>query len=106
MVRRAYIRKVEDRLERLEDKIDHIRMEMTTSVGGIWDRIGQEIRDLRIRDLRAKAEVVRKKIRAVVAAEASTWGRLKSPVDEGLKELGKVVDEAVERFRKTGTGDR
>jgi hypothetical protein len=41
-----------------------------------------------------------------VAAEASTWGRLKSPVDEGLKELGKVVDEAVERFRKTGTGDR
>ena len=25
---------------------------------------------------------------------------------EGLEELGKVVDEAVERFRKTGTGDR
>ena len=106
MVRRAYIRKVEDRLERLEDKIDHIRMKMTTPVDGILDRIGQEIRDLQIRDLRAKAEAVRKKIRAVVAAEASNWGRLKSPVDEALMELGKVVDEAVERFRKTGTGDR
>ena len=101
MVRRAYIRKVEDRLERLENKIDHIRMEMTTSVGGIRDRIGQEIRDLR-----AMAEVVRKKIRTVEAAEASTWGRLKSTVDEGLKDLEKVVDVAIERFRKTGTGDR
>ena len=36
---------------------------------------------------------------------ASTWGRLKSSVDEGLKKLGKIVDEAVERFQKTGTGD-
>ena len=106
MVRRAYIRKVDDQLERLEYKIDHIRKQMTTPVGGIRKRIEQGIGDLQIRNLRAKAEVVRMKIRAVEAAEASTWGRLKSPVDEGLMELGKVVDEAVERFRKTGTGDR
>jgi hypothetical protein len=26
-------------------------------------------------------------------------------VEEGLKELGQAVDEAVERFRKTGSGD-
>jgi hypothetical protein len=101
MVRRAYIRKAEGRLERLEDKIDHFREQMTTPVGANRDRIEQEIRDLRV-----KAEAARKKIRAVEAAEASTWGRLKSSVDEGLKELGKVIDEAVERFRKTGTGDR
>ena len=101
MVRRAYIRKVEDRLERLENKIDHFRKQMTTPVGDIRDRIEQEIRDLG-----AKAQVVRKKIRAVEAAEASTWGRLKSSVDEGLKELERIVDDAVERFRKTGTGDR
>ena len=101
MVRRAYIRKVEDRLEGLEYKVDHFRKQMTTPAGDIRDRIEQEIRELR-----AKAEVVRKKIRAVEAAEASTWGRLKGAVDEGLEELGKVVDEAVEHFRKTGTGDR
>ena len=101
MVRRAYIRKVEDQLERLVYKIDRFSKQMTPPVGDIRYRIEQEIRDLR-----AKAEGVRKKIRAVEAAEASAWGRLKSSVDEGLKELGKVVDEAVERFRKTGTGDR
>ena len=101
MVRRAYIRKVDDRLERLENKIDYFRKQMATPVGDIREKIEQEIRDLR-----AKAGVVRKKIRIVEAAEASTWGRLKSTVDEGLKDLEKVVDEAIERFRKTGTGDR
>ena len=101
MVRRAYIRKVEDRLERLENKIDYFRKQMATPVGDIREKIEQEIRDLR-----AKGGVVRKKIRIVEAAEASTWGRLKSTVDEGLKDLEKVVDEAIERFRKTGTGDR
>ena len=106
MVRRAYIRKAEARLERLEDNIDRLRKQMTTSVGGIRDRIEQGIRDLQIRDLRAKAEAVRKNIRAVEAAEATTWGRLKGAVDEGLNDLGKVVGEAVERFRMTGTGDR
>jgi len=100
MIRRTYIRKVEDRLERLENKIDHFRNQMTTPVGDIRDRIEQKTRDLR-----AKTEIVRKRIRAVEAAEASSWGRLKSAVDEGLKELGQVVDEAVERFRKTGSGD-
>jgi len=101
MVRRAYIRKVEDRLARLENKIDTFRKQMPTPVGDIGDRIGQEVRDFQV-----KAEAVRKKIRAVEEAEASTWGRLKSSVEEGLKELGKVVDEAVERSRRTGTGDR
>lgn len=101
MVRRAYIRKVEDRLERLENRIDYFRKQMAAPVGDIREKIEQEIRDLR-----AKAEAVRKKIRAVEAAEASTWGRFKGAVDEGLKELEKVVDEAIERFRRTGTGDR
>ena len=101
MIRRAYIRKVDYRLERLENKIDYFRKQMAAPVGDIREKIEREIRDLR-----AKAEVVRTKIRDVETAEASTWGRLKSVVDEGLKELEKVVDEAIERFRKTGTGDR
>jgi archaellum component FlaC len=54
MVRRAYLRKVEDRLERLENKIDYFRKQVATPVGDIREKIEQEIRDLR-----AKAEVVR-----------------------------------------------
>jgi hypothetical protein len=100
MIRRTYVRKVEGRLGRLEDDIDHLRKRMETPVGDIVDRIDQETRDLRV-----KAEAVRKEIRAVEAAGASNWGRLKNAVDEGLKELGRAVDEAVERFRKTGSGD-
>ena len=101
MIRRAYIRKVEDRLERLEGDIDHLLKRMATPVGDLGDRIDREIRGLR-----SKAEVVRERIHAIDAAGASNWGRLKYAVEEGLKELGEAVDEAVARFRKTGSGDR
>lgn len=101
MIRRAYIRKVEGRLERLEDDIDHLRKRMATPVGDIRDQIDRETRDLR-----SKAEVVRERIRVVEAAEGSNWGRLKNAVEEGLKELGQAVDIAIGRFRKTGAGDR
>jgi hypothetical protein len=33
MIRRAYIRKVEDRLERLEDDIEHLRRRMAAPAG-------------------------------------------------------------------------
>ena len=85
---------MEDRLGRLEDDIDHLRKRMATPGGDIRDQIDRETRDLR-----SKVEAVRERIRAVEAVGASTWGRLKSSVDEGLKKLGKIVDEAVERFQ-------
>jgi len=100
MIRRTYIRKVEDRLGRLEDDIDHLRKRMAMLGGDIGDRIDRETRGLR-----SKAEAVRSGIRAVEAAGASDWGHLKNAVDEGLKELGQAVDKAVGRFRKTGSGD-
>jgi hypothetical protein len=101
MIRRTYIRKVEGRLTRLEGDIDQFRKRMATPEGDIRDRIDRETRDLR-----SKAEAVRGRMRAVEAAGASNWGRLKNAVDEGLKELGQAVDETVERFRKTGSGYR
>jgi hypothetical protein len=101
MIRRAYIRKMEDRLERLESDFNNLRNRMATPEGDNRGRIDQEIRDFR-----TKAEVVRKRIRAVEAAGASSWGHLKYAVDEGLKELGKIAIDAAERFRNTGSGDR
>lgn len=100
MIRRAYIRKVEGRLERLEGDIDRLLKWMATPVGDLRGRIDREIRDLQ-----SKAETVRERIRAIDAAGASNWGRLKHAVEEGLQELGQAVDEAVARFRKTGSGD-
>jgi len=101
MIRRTYIRKVEDRLARLEDDIDQLRKRMGASVGKIGDRIDREIPDLR-----SKAEAIREKVREVEAAGATNWGRLKNAVDDGLKELGQAVDEVLEKLRKTGSGGR
>ena len=101
MIRRTYIRKVEDRLARLEEDIARLRDRMAAPLGEIKDRIDREFPDLR-----SKAEAVRKEIRAVEAAGATNWGRLKNGVDEGLKNLGQAIDQAVEKLRKTGAGDR
>ena len=99
MIRKTYIRKVEDRLARLEEDIDRLRDRMAAPVGEIKDRIEREFSDLR-----SKAEAVRKKVRAVEAAGASNWGHLKKAVDDGLKDLGHAIDETLEKVRKTGSG--
>ena len=98
MIRRTYIRKVEGRLARLEEDIDRIRDRMAAPVGEIKDRLDREITDLR-----SKAESVRKRVRAVEAAGATNWGRLKDAVEEGLKDLGQAIDQAVDKLRKTGS---
>ena len=101
MIRRAYLNKVKQRLEDLEDDIGRLQKRLEGPMGVLGDRMDREGRNLR-----AKAESVREKIRAVEAAGASSWGRLKSAVDDGLKDLGRAIDEAVERIRKAGSGDR
>jgi len=101
MIRKTYIRKVEDRLGRIEDEIEHLRTRIATPMDDTGERIDRETRDLR-----SMADSVRSRIRAVETAGASNWGHLKKAVDEGLKDLGHAVDKAVGRFRKTGSGDR
>jgi vacuolar-type H+-ATPase subunit E/Vma4 len=101
MIRKAYVRKVEDRLARLEEDIDRLRNRMTAPAGEIKDRIDREIRELR-----SRAEAVRKTVRAVEEAGATNWGRLKNAVDEGLKDLGQKIDQTIDNIRKTGSGGR
>ena len=101
MIRKTYIRKVEARLALLEEDIERLRNRMAAPVGEIRDRAEREILDLRM-----KTEAVRKRIRAVEAAGATNWGRLKNAVEEGLKDLGQAIDQTLEKLRKTGSGDR
>jgi chromosome segregation ATPase len=101
MIRRTYVRKVEARLAQLEEDIDRLRNRMAAPVGEIRDRVEREIVVLR-----SKAEAVRKEIRAVEGAGATNWGRLKKTVEDGLKDLGHAIDEAIEKFRKAGSGGR
>ena len=72
---------------------------MAAPVGEIKDRLDREITDLR-----SKAESVRERVRSVESAGATNWGRMKYAVEEGLKDLGKAIDQAVDTLRKTGSG--
>jgi len=99
MIRKTYVRKVEDRLARLEEDIDRLRNRMAAPAGEIKDRFDREIQDLR-----SRAEAVRKTVRAVEAAGATNWGRLKNTVDDGLKDLGETIDKTIDKLRKTGSG--
>lgn len=101
MIRKTYLRKAEKRLGRLEDDIDRLRHRMAGPAGDIKDRLEREFVDLR-----TKAEAVRKGFRAIESAGAANWGRLKNTVEDGLKELGRAIDESIEKFRKTGSGER
>ena len=101
MIRKTFIRKAEARLGRLEEDIGRLRDRMAAPVGEIKDRIDREFPDLR-----SKAEAVRKTVRAVEAAGATNWGRMKNAVDEGLKDLGQAIDQTIDKLRKTGSGGR
>ena len=101
MIRKTYIRKAEARLAQLEEDIDRLRNRLASPVGEIKDRIDREFADLR-----TKAAVVRNRIRAVESSGATQWGRLKKAVDEGMKDLGQALDQALEKVRKTGAGGR
>jgi hypothetical protein len=101
MIRNAYIRKTEKRLERLTGEIDSAKSaagEIATEARSVF---GQQVDGIR-----GKAETVRKRIREVRAAEASDWGWLKKGVEEALDDLKRSVDTTVQWLRKTGSDRR
>lgn len=101
MIRKTYIRKVEARLVELEEDIGRLRDRVAAPVGEIMERVEREIVDLS-----SKAAAVRKRVHAVEEAGASNWGHLKKAVDDGIKDLGRAIDETLEKVRKTGSGVR
>ena len=101
MIRKTYIRKVEARLVELEEDIGWLKDRVAAPVGEIMERVEREIVDLR-----SKAAAVRKSVHGVEAAGASNWGHLKKEVDDGIKDLGRAIDETIEKVRKTGSGFR
>jgi hypothetical protein len=100
MIRSQYLRKMKDRLARLEYDIERLRARRGTPPEDVKAWIDRETDELM-----ACADGVRKSMDAVAAAGESVWGRLKAPVDDGMRELGRRIDEAAERLRKTGSGE-
>ena len=101
MIRNAYIRKIENRLERLTGEIDSAK-----STTGDIAAEARSVFSQQVDGIRGKTETVRKRIREVRAAEASDWGRLKEGVEEALDDLKRSVDSTVQWLRKTGSDKR
>ena len=101
MIRNAYIRRVEGRLDRLTGEFESAKTGAGEITAEARASFGQQVDGIRI-----KAETVRKRIREVLAAEASDWGRRKQGVEEALDDLKRSVDETVRWLRRTGSDNR
>ena len=75
MIRNAYIRKIEARLERLTREI-----ESASTRAGEFTAEARAVLGQQLDGIRGKAETVHRKIRDIRAAKVSDWGRLKSGV--------------------------
>lgn len=101
MIRTVYLKKVGAILRRLDDEIDTLAFKSEKASAE-----AKEIYNEQIEILRAKADMVRAKIRAVREAGASSWGGSKKGVNFALDDLRKALDNAVARLKRTASNSR
>jgi ElaB/YqjD/DUF883 family membrane-anchored ribosome-binding protein len=101
MIRNAYLKKVESRLEHLREDIESLKKKADGATADVRDIISRQSAVLQ-----TKAETAREGIKVVRAAGETNWGRMKSGADDALDDLKKAVDATFQRFRRTGTGKR
>ncbi|MBI5906312.1 MAG: hypothetical protein HZB86_12345 [Deltaproteobacteria bacterium] len=101
MIRNAYLRKVETRLEHLGEDIESLKRKADGATADVRDIISRQVAVLQ-----SKADAARERIKVVRAAGETSWGRLKKGADDALDDLKRSVDSTFQRFRKTGTGRR
>ena len=101
MIRNAYLKKVESRLERLGEDIESLAKKAESSSADVRDIVARQIVVLR-----SKTEMARDRIKVVRAAGELNWGRLKKGADDSLDDLKRAVDHTFRLFRKSGSGKR
>lgn len=101
MIRNAYLKKVEVRLERLGEEIESLKKKAETATAD-----AREIVTRQVGALQSKADTARERIKALRASGDLSWGRLKKGVDDALDDLKHAVDNTFHRFRKTGSDKR
>ncbi|RJP25829.1 MAG: hypothetical protein C4529_00055 [Deltaproteobacteria bacterium] len=101
MIRNAYLKKVESRLEHLREDIESLKRKADGATADVREIISRQSALLQ-----AKADTARDRIKVVQAAGETSWGRLKKGADDALDDLKKAVDATFQRFRRTGTGKR
>lgn len=96
MVRNAYLKKIESRLEEWDWEIARLKEKAEKAEADAKTLYHDELKVLR-----SKQEVARKRILELRDAGAQNWGKFKSGVEEALDDLKKAVDSAISRLRKS-----
>ncbi|MBI5576955.1 MAG: hypothetical protein HY896_11400 [Deltaproteobacteria bacterium] len=96
MVRNAYLKKIEEKLEGWDREIEKLKVKA--------DKVETDAKAIyveQIKVLRKKQEVARERIQDLREAGADNWGKFKSAVEESLVDLKKAVDTAISKIRKS-----
>ncbi len=97
MIRTAYLKKVEEKLQALVVEIEKLKAKAVREEA-------PEIREAyrkQIEALNAGLERVGENFRTVRESLEGEWGRSKAGVEKSLQELRKAVEAAIEKFRKS-----
>jgi nucleotide-binding universal stress UspA family protein len=97
--KKAYQKKIEGQLKEWGAKIDELMAKAETSKA----ELKVKYRD-QIQDLRAKQEIVQRKLRELRESGEETWGGLRAGIEKSLDELKNTSDRTLSKFKKRGEG--
>ncbi|HEY7587112.1 MAG TPA: hypothetical protein VH866_11460 [Candidatus Deferrimicrobiaceae bacterium] len=95
MLKKAYIRKMEAKLEEWGDEVSKLGAEAAKAKTELKSRYQEQLEVLRSRQAAA-----RNRISELREAGGDNWGKLKSGVEDSIDDLKKAVDNAISKLKK------
>jgi len=92
--RKAYQEKIEGQLKEWAAKIDELKVKAGTSKAELKIKYEEQIKDLR-----AKQDVLEKKLQGLKESGGEAWDELKTGVEKSLDELKESFDQTITKFK-------
>jgi hypothetical protein len=96
MLRKAYLKKLESRVEDWMDEISRIRGEAEKAKADMKGKYAEQLEVLRSRQ-----GLALERIRELREAGAGNWGKFKSGAEASVDDLKKAVEDAIAKLRKS-----
>jgi hypothetical protein len=96
MLRKAYLKKLEARLEVWVDEISRLQGEAEKAKVDMKIKYWEQLKVLRLR-----REAALERIRELREAGEGNWGKFKSGAEEAVDDLKKAVEDAIAKLRKS-----
>ena len=88
-----YQRKLQDVLTDMDERIDDLREQAESATGA-----ARRDAEAKLRELRAKRQVVSERLQKVNAATADTWDRVTGAVSDAVQDFQKLYDDVRSHF--------